>query len=101
MIKLTTIAAAASLLLIGTAFAQDSQQNNQQKIEVQPGNGPTESITKATPTMKDKCPGQAGANVNTQAPGTEATEATGTVVPNMKPDSAVDCPDGQTKAGGG
>jgi hypothetical protein len=95
--KLITFAAAASFLLVGSAIAQEQQQ----KIEVQPGNGPTESITKVTPTMKDKCPGQAGANVNTQAPGTEATEATGAAVPTMKPDSALDCPDGQPKAGGG
>jgi hypothetical protein len=95
--KLVILATTASFLLFGNAVAQD----NQQKIEVQPGDGPTESITKEVPTMKNKCPDQANAGVNTQAPGTEATEATGSVVPNMKPDSATDCPESNTNTGGG
>jgi hypothetical protein len=95
--KLVILAAAVGFLLSGNVIAQEQQQ----KIEVQPGNGPTESITKVTPTMKDKCADQTTASVDTQAPGTEATEATGTAVPDMKPESAVDCPDGGAKAGGG
>lgn len=83
--KSLVIIAAASLLSLGSALAQE-----QEKTEVKPGNAPTKSVGEAVPAMKDKCPGQAG--VDAKAPGTEATEATGAAVPAMKPG---DCPPGQ------
>lgn len=83
--KSIAIIAAASLLSLGSAFAQE-----QDKTEVKPGNAPTKSVGEAVPTMTDKCPDQAG--VDTKAQGTEATEVTGEAVPTMEPE---DCPPGK------
>jgi hypothetical protein len=75
--------------MLGGAFAQDTQQ------KVEPGNAPTQSITKTVPDMKADCPDQAG--VDTKAQGTEATEATGAAVPAMKPEDAAKCADAAQK----
>lgn len=90
--RIVLAAAAASLLFLGGAIAE-------QKTEVKPGNAPTESVGDAVPTMKEGCP-ETHVQAEAQKQEHPPTEAVGEAVPEMKTADAGDTKDCPKPAGG-